>query len=146
MIVDEDLDDYSFASNSLLQIQNSRKIKIKDRFFDALNKSKSKLTKRDREAKRQRQSTQRDSSRFEYVKTINLTKDSTVQIFANQFSSNQYTMMSSASSQLYNMSMTQREVKFTRDSIAQSTARENQKRRKHIDDDEKRELNKRIKK
>ena len=146
MIVNEDLNDYSFASNSLLQIQNSRKIKIKNRFFDALNKSKSKFTKRDRETKRQRQSTQRDSSKFEYVKTIDLTKNSTIQIFASQFFSNQYTMMSSTSSQLYNMSITQREMKFTKDFIAQLTTKESQKRRNHIDDDEKREFNKRIKK
>ena len=146
MIVNENLDDYSFVSNSLFQIQNSRKIKIKNRFFDVLNKSKSKFTKRDRETKRQRQSTQRDSSKFEYVKIINLIKNSTIQIFASQFFSNQYTIMSSISSQLYNMSMTQREMKFTRNFIAQSTTKENQKRKNHIDDDEKRKLNKRIKK
>ena len=87
--MNENLNDYSFVSNFLFQIQNSRKIKIKNRFFDTFNKSKSKFTKRNRETKRQRQSTQRDSSRFKYVKTINLTKNSTIQIFANQFFSNQ---------------------------------------------------------
>ena len=146
MIVNENLDDYSFISNFLFQIQNSRKIKIKNRFFDALNKSKSKFTKRNRETKRQRQSIQRDLSKFEYVKIIDLTKNSTIQIFTSQFFLNQYTMMSSILSQLYNMFITQREMKFTRNFIAQSTTKKNQKRKNHIDDDEKRELNKRIKK
>ena len=52
MIVNENLNDYLFVLNFLLQIQNSRKTKIKNRFFDALNKLKSKFTKRNRKAKR----------------------------------------------------------------------------------------------
>ena len=147
MIVNENFDENLFVSNFLFQIQNSRKIKIKNRFFDALNKMKSKITKRNRETKHQRRSTQRDSSKFEYVKTIDFTKKSIVQMFANQFFSNQYTMMSSLSSQLYNTFITQRKIKFTKNfTTTKSTSREKQKRKNHIDDDEKRELNKRIKK
>ena len=37
-------------------------------------------------------------------------------------------------------------MKFTRDFIAQSTTKKNKKRKNYINDDEKRELNKRIKK
>ena len=147
MIVNENFDENSFVSNFLFQIQNSRKIKIKNRFFDTLNKMKSKITKRNRETKYQRRSIQRDLSKFEYVKIINFTKKSIVQIFANQFFSNQYTMISSSSSQLYNTFITQREMKFTKNfTTTKSISKEKQKRKNYIDDDEKRELNKRIRK
>ena len=83
--MNENFDENSFVSNSLFQIQNSRKIKIKNRFFDTFNKMKSKITKRNRETKYQRRLIQRDLSKFEYVKTINFTKKSIIQMFANQF-------------------------------------------------------------
>ena len=64
----------------------------------------------------------------------------------NQFEFFDDLMTLFSSSQLYNIFMTQREKKFMRNFITQSIVKKRQKRRNHIDDNEKREFNKRIKK
>ena len=103
--------------DSLLNIENSRSIKTKERSSEALNKSKSKAkakaksAKRDYTTKRQRafeNSTRRESSEFEYAEIIALTSTQS----SSQVPASQYIMMPSPSSQIYSMSIRQEEKVF----------------------------------
>ena len=104
--------DESLFSDSLFQIQNSRKVKIKKRSTEIFNKNRK---KRDRQAERQRRFTQRDFSTFEYATIIDLT--SKMQMSFNQFSSDHYIVMFSFSSQFYNRSVTQYIDEFTKNTM-----------------------------
>ena len=117
-------DEASSSTNSILQIQNSRKVKIKKRSVEAFNKIRDEAREgaqgRDRQAEHQRRFTQRDSSDFEYATTIDLT--SKIQMSSSQSSSNHYTMMSSFSSQFYSRFITQFVNEFTDSTMISTTS------------------------
>ena len=98
----------------LLNIQNSQKMRSKNRLKFAFNRSKT-AAKQNRLEKRQRafeNFTQRMFSNFEHAQTIDLTIDEIVQVPSSQLFSSSYTIMSLSSSQLYSQAM-QYDEKFT---------------------------------
>ena len=84
----------------MLNIQNPRKMRSKERLKFAFNRSKT-ITKQQRLKKRQQafdNSTQRELSEFEYAKIIDLTTKKIVQVPSSQPLSNNYTIMPPPSS------------------------------------------------
>ena len=110
--------------DSLLDIQNSKKIKDKNRSRHASNRSKTTIDQNrfEQRFRAMKQSTQRNFSIFEYAQFIDFTIDeSEIQMLSNQSLFSQYTIMSFFSNQFYSMSTTQYSSEFTNSTMISTT-------------------------